>query len=89
MEDWIRVSERLPDDLEEAIITYVNHDPPDYYAYCKDAPFVGFGIYYRGSWYWWSAICEDILREYGEDDTDKIDEQIEVLAWQPIPEPYY
>lgn len=54
----------------------------------KDKPFVGAGVLYKGIWHWSSATCADILREYGENFLDEIEEGVDVTAWMPLPEPY-
>ena len=54
----------------------------------KDKPFTATGILYYGKWYWFSVYCEDLLRDCGECEADVVDEDIEVVAWQPLPEPY-
>lgn len=85
---WIPVSERLPEDCVPVNITWVNHDPEHYYANIKDVPFTATGICYKGKWYWYSAVCEDYLKEYGEYEPDVVDVEIEITAWMPLPEPY-
>ena len=85
---WISVTERLPEDLEEVNVTWVNHTPGQYYGFVKDKKYTGSAVYYKGSWYWYSAICADILAEYGSNEIEKIDDGIEVVAWMPLPEPY-
>lgn len=85
---WIPVSERLPEDYVPVNITWVNHNPEPYYADIKDVPFTATGICYKGKWYWYSAVCEDYLKEYGDYEPDVVDDEIEITAWMPLPEPY-
>lgn len=85
---WIPVSERLPKELEPVNITWINHNPESYYADIKDKPFTATGVYFNGQWYWWSTLCTDILAEYSHNYDDIIDDDIEVIAWLPLPEPY-
>lgn len=85
---WIPVSERLPEDLEPVNITWINHDPESYYTDIKDKPFTATGVYFNGQWYWWSTLCTDILAEYSHNYDDIIDDDIEIIAWQPLPQPY-
>ena len=85
---WIPVSERLPRDLEPVNITWINHNPESYYEDIKDKPFTATGVYFNGQWYWWSTLCTDILAEYSHNYDDIIDNDIEIVAWMPLPEPY-
>lgn len=85
---WIPVSERLPEDYVPVNITWVNHNPDPYYASIKDVPFTATGICYEGKWYWYSVVCEDYLKEYGYYEPDVVDDEIEITAWMPLPEPY-
>ena len=85
---WISVSEGLPEDLEPVNITWVNHNPESYYANIKDKPFTATGVYFNGQWYWWSVLCTDMLAEYSHNYDDIIDDDIEITAWQPLPESY-
>lgn len=85
---WIPVSERLPKDLEPVNITWINRNPESYYADIKDKPFTATGHYCNGRWWWYSVTCQDYLNEYGRCDVDAMDDDIEVIAWQPLPEPY-
>jgi hypothetical protein len=85
---WILCSERLPEDLEPVNITWVNHNPESYYADIKDKPFTATGHYCNGRWWWFSETCQDYLGEYGRCDVHAMDDDIEVIAWMPLPEPY-
>lgn len=85
---WIPVSEKLPEELETVNITWVNRNPESYYADIKDKPFTATGVYFNGQWYWWSKLCTDILAEYSHNYDDIIDDDIEVIAWMPLPESY-
>ena len=84
---WIPVTERLPKDGEAVNVVWVNHSPVIYYQHIKDKPQTATGVYYRGQWYWWSAVVQDYLAEYGEWEPDKMDDAIEVTHWMPLPEP--
>ena len=86
--EWIPTSERLPEELEPVNITWVNHEPEPYYHDIKDKNFVATGIHYRDQWYWYSTTCADYLGEYGSNEIDLVDDAIEIIAWQPLPEPY-
>ena len=87
--EWIPCSERLPEDLEIVNVTWVNHRPKGrYYAVIKDKPFTATAIHHRDRWWWYSPICEDSLAEYGESKCDRVNEDIEILAWMPLPEPW-
>lgn len=87
-QEWIPCSERLPKDLEVVNITWINHRPMTYYADIKDKPFTATAIHYKNKWWWYSPICEDMLAEYGKSECDKMDADIEVTAWMPLPEPW-
>ena len=87
-EKWIPVTERLPNDFEEVIITWVNRDPEYYYADIKDKPFTGVAVYFSGKWFWYSAVCQDYLKEYGSCYENEMGMGIDVIAWMPLPEPY-
>lgn len=85
---WIPMTERLPKDLEPVNITWVNRTHESYYADIKDKPFTATGVYFNGQWYWWSTLCTDILAEYSHNYDDIIDDEIEIIAWMPLPESY-
>ena len=85
---WIPCSERLPEELTPVNVTWVNRKPAIYYENIKDIPFTATAVYCNEKWFWWSSICEDILAEYGRNDAEMVDEEVEILAWQPLPEPY-
>ena len=81
--EWIPCSDRLPSEDEIVNITWVNHNPPPYYTDIAEKPFVASGLRYRGKWYWYSSVCQDLHQDF-----DIIDKDIEVIAWQPLPTPY-
>jgi len=85
---WIPCSERMPEDLEEVNITWVNHDPEPYYNFVKDKPFTATAVYYKEKWYWYSSTCADYLAEYGQNRYEEIDDGIEIIAWMPMPKPW-
>lgn len=87
-QQWTSCSEKLPDDLEEVNVTWINTDPEPYYDFLKGKPFTGSAVYYKGRWFWYSAVCTDYLREYGFSPNDFMDASIKVVAWMPLPEPY-
>ena len=84
---WISVEERLPEDNKAVNVVWINRSPVIYYQEIKDKPQTATGVYYNGRWYWWSAVVQDYLAEYGEWDVDRMDSAIEVTHWRPLPEP--
>ena len=82
------MTKRLPEDLKAVNVTWINREPEKYYEFIKDVPMVDTAVFFKGRWFWWSTYCIDVLGEYGYDEADEIDDRIEVIAWQPLPEPY-
>lgn len=85
---WIPVAKKLPEDCVPVNITWINHKPESYYANIKDAPFTATGVLCNGKWLWYSSVCEDLLKGYGRNDVDEVNEDIEITAWMPLSEPY-
>lgn len=88
VQGWIPCYERLPEDIKPVIVTWKNTDPASYYQYIVGKHYIGTAHYYRGKWYWYSSVTEDLLAEYGKCDTEEFDEAIEAVAWMPLPKPY-
>ena len=86
--NWISVKDRLPDNLQEIIVTFKNHCPAIYYSNIKDKQLTGICVHYKGEWYWYSKVTTDLLSEYGKCDPEKVDKNIEITHWKPLPEPY-
>lgn len=84
---WIPCSERLPEELVPVNVVWVNHSPEPYYQEMKNVPQKATAVYYWEKWYWWSCVCEDLLAEYGTNETDKVDDDIEITHWQLLPKP--
>lgn len=83
---WIPCSSgNLPQTTDPVNITWTNRNPEPYYASIKDVPFTATGHYCNGKWWWYSSTCQDYLDEYGESEVDRVDDGIEILAWQPLP----
>lgn len=85
---WIRVKDKLPDNNDAVIVTFVNRDPEQYYIKIKDVPFTAVAHCHKGKWWWFSATCQDYLNEYGRSPGDQVSKSIEIIAWMPMPEPY-
>lgn len=85
---WIPCNERLPEEGVSVNITYKNSNPPSYYSNIKNIPFTATAILYKNKWYWYSCICLNILNEYGKNEADAVNKDIDIIAWQPLPEPY-
>ena len=85
---WIPVTERLPENNDPVNVTWVNHNPEVYYMGIKDKPFTATAHYHRGHWYWYSSVTQDNLDEYGTWTPDLVDKDVEITAWQPLPEPF-
>lgn len=86
--EWIPCSERLPEDFVVINVTWVNREPARGYEHIKDKPFVDTAMRFKGKWYWWSVRTEDMIKEYGHYELNKIDRSIEIIAWQYQPEPW-
>ena len=86
---WIPVTERTPETTDPVNVTWANNDPVSYYEDIRGKRFTATACYHRDKWWWYSAVCQDLLDEYGKSCMDDdIDEAIEILAWRPLPEPY-
>lgn len=85
---WIPCSERLPQTNDAVNITWINRKPELYYEDIKDKPFTATGHYHNGKWYWFSSVCKDYLDEYGDSEFDRIDKDIEIVAWCELLAPY-
>ena len=91
MERWIPTAEARPEELEEVIVTWVNHDPVSYYEDIKDKPDTAFAVRYHDTWFWWNSTIVDFLDEYGwleSIEQTAISDTIEITAWMRRPEPY-
>lgn len=85
---WIPVTEKLPEDLEEVFITWMNIDPESYYGDDLYIPFSAAAVFYGCRWYWWTSNVREILEKCGRCENLLIDNCIEITAWMPLPEPY-
>lgn len=86
---WIPISSgHFPEQITPVNVTYINRNPASYYSDIKNTPFTGTALYCKDRWYWYSEVCEDLLKEYGYAYGQGIDKGIEVIAWQKLPEPY-
>ena len=85
---WILCSERFPDECVPVNVTYINRNPEPYYAKIKDVPFSATAVYYNSKWYWYSSTCVDYLSEYGKNDFDLVDKDIDIIAWMELPSAY-
>lgn len=85
---WIPVSERLPDECVPVNVTWINRNPESYYEKIKDVPFSATAVYYNSKWYWYSSTCVDYLSEYGNNDFDLVDKDIDIIAWMELPQPF-
>lgn len=85
---WIPCSDGLPKTNDPVNVTYVNHNPGNYYADVKDKPYTATAHFHNGQWYWYSCTTQDLLDEYGTWIPDLIDKDVEITAWCELPEPY-
>lgn len=85
---WIPCSAELPKTNDPVNVTYVNHNPGNYYAEVKDKPYTATAHFHKGQWYWYSCTTQDLLDEYGTWIPDLIDKDVEITAWMPLPEPF-
>ena len=85
--EWIPVSERLPEELVAVNVTWINRCPENYYMHIKDKPFTDTAVLYQGEWYWWDSTIIDYLSECGTCISGVVNKSIDILAWQPLPEP--
>lgn len=83
---WIPVTERPPEERTLVNVVWVNRVPEPYYKKIKGVPFSDTACFYRGRWYWDSPAVLDLLAEYGEDEIDLVDEEVEITHWMPLPE---
>lgn len=85
--EWVSVKDRPPEEAEPVNVTWVNHCPAPYYSKIKNVEQTATAVYFGGKWYWYSAVCVNILEEYGRNDVDLLDENIEITHWMPLPKP--
>ena len=85
---WIPCSAGLPKTNDPVNVTYVNHNPGNYYAEVKNKPYTATAHFHKGQWYWYSCTTQDLLDEYGTWIPDLIDKDVEILAWCNLPEPF-
>ena len=85
--EWISVKDRLPEKTEPVNVTWVNHCPAPYYSKIKNVEQTATAVYFGGKWYWYSVVCVNMLEEYGRNDADSIDVNIEITHWMPLPNP--
>lgn len=83
---WIPVTERPPEERVLVNVVWVNRVPEPYYKKINGVPFSDTACFYRGRWYWDSPAVLDLLAEYGEDEIDLVDEEVEITHWMPLPE---
>ena len=80
------MTERPPEERTLVNVVWVNRVPEPYYKKIKGVPFSDTACFYRGRWYWDSPAVLDLLAEYGEDEIDLVDEEVEITHWMPLPE---
>lgn len=84
---WINVKDVLPYNLQECIVTFVNGNPPAYYAHFKGVPQVGAMVYNEGVWHWYSSNTKDLVGEYPDMKHFRIEQDLRVTHWMPFPKP--
>ena len=77
----------LPEELLAVNVTWINRCPENYYMHIKDKPFTDTAVLYQGEWYWWDSTIIDYLSECGTCISGVVNKSIDILAWQPLPEP--
>lgn len=85
---WIPVTEKLPKDLEEVIVTWVNKDLDLYFSDIKGKKFSGAAVYCNNHWYWYSSTTQYVLMTCREYKAMLMDSSLEITAWMSLPKPY-
>ncbi len=86
---WQPCEGGLPKELQPVNITWRHRRSAPYYQQTEYIPRVATAVLCKDKWYWWSCDCENILHEHMHSWFDFInDNNIEVIAWAPLPEPY-
>ncbi|MBR2927715.1 MAG: DUF551 domain-containing protein [Oscillospiraceae bacterium] len=72
VQEWIPVSERLPEIGVPVLVTYRNFNDGT-----PQSDGVAAQLFGEGCWYWWEGCAEDC-------DTEVL---VEITHWMPLPEP--